>query len=138
MAEINKVNLFRKRDNFVDVSLSFEPNAVTGDITLLKNERAINNSVKNIIMTVPTEVPFNSDYGSRVSDYLFETIDEGTAGLLTLEIERAINYNEPRVELTDVFVQALPDQNQYACNITYNIVGYEQTFSVSQILRPTR
>ena len=138
MSNSNRVNLFRKKDNFVDISLSFEPNAVTGDITLLKNERAINNSVKNIIMTVPTEVPFNSDYGSRVTDYLFETIDEGTAGLLTLEIERAINYNEPRVELTDVFVQAQPDQNQYACNITYNIVGYEQTFSVSQILRPTR
>ena len=114
----------KKLKKFVDISLSFEPNPVTGDLTVLKNERAINNAIKNIVMTVPGEMAFNAEYGSRVSDYLFDLFDAGTAGMLNLEIRRAINYNEPRVELVDVLVQAQVDQNQFNVKIEYKIVGY--------------
>ena len=134
----NKINLFKKVNNFIDISLAFEPNAVTGDITTLTNERAINNSLKNIIMMIPGEVPFQHDIGSQVSNYLFELVDDGTAGLLTLEIKRSIKYNEPRVKLMDVVVEAQPDLHQFVCNITYQIIGYEQVFVVEQILKPTR
>ena len=132
------INITKKFNNFVDVSLAFEPNAVTGDITVLKNERAINNSIKNIVMTIPSEVPFRSDLGSRVTDYLFELIDDGTAGILNNEIKRSIEYNEPRVKLLSVDVEAQPNLHQFFVNVTYQIVGYEQVFSVDQILSPTR
>ena len=33
----------------------------------------------NIVMTVPGEMAFNAEYGSRVSDYLFDLFDAGTA-----------------------------------------------------------
>jgi hypothetical protein len=137
MPNTSNINLFKKFNSFTDISLSFEPNAVTKDLTVIKNERAINNSIKNIIMMVPGEVPFQQDIGSQVTNYLFDIIDNGTAGFLTLEIKRTINYNEPRVKLMDVIVQPQPDLNQFVCNITYKIVGYEQTFRVDQILRPT-
>ena len=83
-----------------DVSLSFVPSPVTDDITLLRNERAINNSLKNIIMYIPGEVPFNYDVGSRTLDYMFDLVDEVTAGLLAQEIERAVLFCEPRVSFT--------------------------------------
>ena len=83
-----------------DVSLSFVPSPVTDDITLLRNERAINNSLKNIIMYIPGEVPFNYDVGSRTLDYMFDLVDEVTAGLLAQEIERAVLFCEPRVTFT--------------------------------------
>ena len=47
---MSEITLRRKNKNFVDISLSFEPNPVTNDITTLKNERAINNSLKNLIL----------------------------------------------------------------------------------------
>jgi hypothetical protein len=124
--------------SFVDISLSFEPSVVTGDITVLKNERAINNSLKNIVMTHPTETPFRHDIGSNVSDYLFEVIDEATSALLTIEIERSIRFNEPRVELESVTVEPQPNLHQFACNITYRIVGYAQIYEFDTILEPTR
>ena len=127
----------KKLKKFVDISLSFEPNPVTGDLTVLKNERAINNAIKNIVMTVPGEMAFNAEYGSRVSDYLFDLFDAGTAGMLNLEIRRAINYNEPRVELVDVLVQAQVDQNQFNVRIEYKIIGYEETFTLTHILTPS-
>ena len=132
-----KIELRKRLKNFTDISLAFEPNPITGDLTVLKNERAINNSIKNIILTVPGEVPFDSTMGSQVSDYLFELFDAGTAGLLTLEVERAVKFNEPRAEIECVVVTPQPDQNQFFVAVRYKIVGYEEIFEVSQILTPT-
>ena len=42
--ETNKfIELTKDDKTYVDVSLSFKPSPVTNDITLLKNENAINN-----------------------------------------------------------------------------------------------
>lgn len=128
----------RKLKKFIDISLAFTPNPVTGDLSVLKDERAINNSIKNIVLTIPGEVPFNRDMGSKVNDYLFDLVDDGTAGTLMLEIRRAIAFNEPRAEDVEVYVEAQPDQNQFAVRVEYKIVGYEQVFLFDQILRPTR
>lgn len=129
----------RKKDNtFVDISLSFEPNPITNDLTVLLDSRAINNSLKNLILIAPTEVPFDRDIGSSVREYLFDLIDIGTAGLLQVEIERSIRFGEPRVELQKVVVDPKPDQNVFMVSIFYKIVGYEEIFSVEQILEPTR
>lgn len=133
-----RLELSRNVKKFVDISLAFEANPVTGDLSLLKDERAINNAIKNIILTAPGEKPFDRDYGSRVGDYLFDLVDVGTAGLLKLEIERAIKFNEPRVVLQDVKVSANPAQNQFDVRVEYKIVGYDQVFTVTHILRPTR
>ena len=88
-----------KRDKtYRDISLAFKPNPLTGDITVLQNERSINNSIKNIVMTLPSEVAFNRDFGSTVANSLFYVVnDEATQSLLKDEIERAIIFNEPRV-----------------------------------------
>lgn len=123
---------------FVDVSLAFEPNPLTGDITLLLNERAINNAIKNLIMIIPSEVPFDRDIGSTVREYMFDNIDMATSGLIKNEVRRAIRYAEPRVELLDAIVEPRPDENHFMITVVYKIVGYEQTFTVGQILEPTR
>lgn len=128
----------RKVNPLTDISLSFEPNPVTGDLTVLTNERAINNAIKNIIMTVPIEVPFDRDMGSKVADYLFEFVDPGTAGMLHLEIQRAIKYNEPRVEDVKVSVDIRNDQNAFECRVEYKIVGYDQVYKFEHLLKPTR
>ena len=152
---------------YLDVSLSFTPSPINNDITLLKNERAINNAIKNIIMILPSEVPFDAEMGSTTLRYLFDVIDDATAGLLATEIRRAILFCEPRVTFRSanpdetydldlrayeasaiadrfyddklgVFVEAQPDQNQFAVTVKYRIVGDEKIFRVQEILTPTR
>ena len=130
--------LKRQDKTYVDISLAFEPNPVTKDLTIIKNERAIHNSLKNIILIKPSEVPFDHDFGSTVTDYLFDVIDLGTAGLLKMEIDRAVRFNEPRVNLRSVDVDPRPDQNEFMVTIRYNIVGSETVFTVEEVLQPTR
>lgn len=132
------IKLTKKDKTYVDISLAFTPNPITGDLSVLKNERAINNAVKTIIMTAPGEVVFNRNFGSTVSTYLFDFIDDGTAGLIDLEIRRSIGFNEPRVKLVDVTVEAQADQHQFMCRVEYQITGSERLYLVDYILKPTR
>ena len=134
---MSEVTLKRKNKNFVDISLSFEPNPVTNDISVLKNERAINNSLKNLILIAPKEVPFRWDVGSNVSTFLFELAGQSTEVLLKREIERTVEYNEPRVELIDVNINFEEESNDIKVTIIYKIIGYDEIFTVSQILKPT-
>ncbi len=164
----SRISLSQRVKTYIDVSLSFNPSPVTNDITLLTNERSINNSIKNIIMFLPSEVPFDSDIGSTVQRYLFDVADNATAGLLSGEIERAILFCEPRVTFfpldpdkvdvsemyrnnspsgiddlffqddLGVFVEVQPDQNNFAVTVKYRIVGDEKIFRVQEILTPTR
>ena len=130
-------NLTRKRKDFVDISLSFEPNPITKDITVLKNDRSINNSIKNLILIAPNEVPFRWDVGSNVNTYLFELGDDSTGLLLEREISRTIEYKEPRVEVISVDVEYRPDNNEFNATVVYKIIGYNEIITVRQILKPS-
>jgi len=132
------VTLTSKNRTFVDISLTFVPNPLTGDLTTLKDSRAINNSIKNLILINPNEVPFNRDVGSSVSSLLFEMCDDVTAALLEDEVRRTILFNEPRVELEQVLVKAQPEQNNFEMTVKYKIVGTERFYTYNQILTPTR
>lgn len=132
------IELSRKVKKFVDISLSFEPNPLTGDLSTITNERAINNSIKNLVLISPNEVPFNRNVGSTVAYLMFDMCDDPTAGLLRDEIERTIKFNEPRVTVEEIFVKAEPESNQFVCTVKYKIVGYDQIFTTTQILTPTR
>ena len=161
------IQLDKKDKTYVDLSLAFKPSPLTNDITVLKNERSINNAIKNIVLFLPLEVPFNRDIGSNAQRYLFELVDEATAALLSQEIERAILFCDPRVtfsqpsqaELTaseyqkvdfsrtdELFLQddlgvtvvSDLDSNTYEVTVKYRIIGSVRRIVVQQILTPTR
>ena len=59
--------LERISQGFKDISMTFQSNPLTGDLIVLKNENAIARSVKNIVLTVPGEKPFDPRFGSQIS-----------------------------------------------------------------------
>ena len=110
---------------FKDVSASFKINPISDDLIVLNNERAIARSVRNLIMTVPGEKPFNPNVGSRVTRLLFDPMDEITSSAIRGEIEFTIEAFEPRVKLRKVEVKPNEDEQSYDVKITYAIVGIE-------------
>ena len=124
---------------FKDISLSFEPHPVTKDLPILKNERAIARSVRNIVETIPTEKFFNPDFGSDVYKSLFDFVDFGTANIIQEQIKTAVNNFEPRVDNVRVEVSPSPDTNEFEILVIYDIVGQEfPTQEYSFILEATR
>ncbi len=115
--------LQRVSQSFKDISMSFGKNPMTNDLIALKNANAIARSVRNIVLTIPGEKPFDPFFGSNVRNILFENLDNLSANLLIQEIKLSIQNYEPRVDL--VAVEAMPDydSNSYDVTIVYEIIG---------------
>ena len=115
----------RVSQGFKDISMTFQANPLNQDLIVLKNENAIARSVRNIVFTVPGEKFFQENFGSRISESLFENIDEISALEIKDEITESINRFEPRVKL--ISVDAIPDYAGNAFNvlIVYEIIGID-------------
>ena len=100
--------LERVSQGFKDVSMSFQTNPLNNDLIALKNATAISRSLRNIVLTVPGEKFFNENFGSRVSESLFENVDSITANIIEGEIKTSINdLLLCRAELGDVISLSL-------------------------------
>ena len=117
--------LERVSQEFKDISMTFKTNPLNGDLIALKNASAISRSLKNIVLTSRGEKFFDPEFGSGVSESLFENLDEVTALNIKDEIEYSIANYEPRVELIDIDVIPDYDVNQYHVVIVYIITGID-------------
>ena len=115
--------LERVSRGFKDLSMTFQSNPLNGDLIAIKNVNAITRSIRNIVLTTPGEKFFDPDFGSNVSNLLFENVDDITASQIQEEIEFSINNYEPRVKLINVEVIADNDNASFDTIITYEVIG---------------
>jgi phage baseplate assembly protein W len=133
------MSIIRISRSFKDISLSFDPHPVTKDLPILKNERAIIRSVRNIVETIPTERFFNPDFGSEVRSSLFGIIDYATLSIIEEQIKTSINLYEPRVENVQVSVNSEFDDNALEVTVIFDIIGQDfPTQEFTFILEATR
>ena len=127
-----------KSRSFKDITLNFKPHPVTGDLMMLKNERAIARSVRNLVQTGVKE-RFYADIGSDVTDSLFGFVDSATGSVIAQQITDVINLYEPRVANIVLNVDPNPDDNSFEVKVSYNIIGAPSgRQSLSFILEATR
>lgn len=109
--------------SFKDISATFKVNPMTRDLIALKNSNAIARSVRNLILTIPGERPFNPALGSNVNNLLFEPIDRITAASIKSEIRDTILNFEPRVKLENINVTPNGDELVYEISIQFSVIG---------------
>ena len=124
---------------FKDLSASFQTNPLSNDLIALKNESAIARSVRNLVLTIQGERPFQPVLGTGVSRLLFENMDKLTASAIRSEIRTTIENYEPRVEINEILVEPDFEGNAMHVTLQYFIIGIdvpeqELTFA----LEPTR
>ena len=131
--------LERISQGFKDVSMSFQTNPLNNDLIALKNTTAISRSLRNIVLTTPGEKFFNENFGSRVSESLFENVDSITANIIEGEVRTSITNYEPRVRLLNVQAIADQDNNSFDVIIKFQIIGADvPPQSLQFVLQPTR
>ena len=131
--------LERVSQGFKDISMTFQRNPLNQDLLALKNETAIARSIKNIVFTTPGEKFFNPNFGSNISQSLFENIDDISAIKIQDQIRQSIVNFEPRVNL--IQVTADPDFDNHAFNVSIinEIVGIDVPAQELQfVLQSTR
>ena len=129
----------RVKRKYKDISMSFENNPLNDDLVSLNDTTAIARSLRNIVFTQPGEKFFNPDFGSRITESLFENVDEVSALAIEDEIKSSIINFEPRVNLSFVNVKPNPDDNEMNVTIEYEIVGIDiPPQQLEFVLLPTR
>jgi len=120
---------------FKDIAMAFGRNPFTDDANVVKNENAIKQAIRNLILTTPGEKPFQPITGSNVRSLLFEPLDPFTSETIRDEIINTITQHEPRVSLTDIEVMPIYDGNQINVTVEYRIVGQPVVEEISFVLQ---
>lgn len=81
--------------------------ATTGRFLLAEGEDDIAEAIRIILMTSKGERVMRPDFGCRLKDFAFGTMDETSLRLIETDVRDAITVWEPRV--TDVEVEAAAD-----------------------------
>lgn len=83
--------------------------------------KAIFNSVKNILTTIPGEKLLNPTFGLDFRNYLFEPINVNTAYFMAQAINLNLGAQEPRIELEEVQITADTDNHEYNVDIEFSV-----------------
>ena len=124
---------------FKDINLSFKRHPVTNDVVAIRNEDAIKRSVRNIIFTILGEKPFSPNFGSVISEAMFDLNTSLSEIKISDEISSSLLTYEPRIDNTNVNVTISPDTHEINCTVQYDIVGIPSpTQEVDVLLFPAR
>jgi len=131
------VTLSRNREySDIDCTLAVKTG---GDIFKKVNAAAVKQSLKNLIMTNTFEKPFRPEFGANLRGLLFELADEGTDYFVIERLKRIMEEQEPRADILNIIVSnALEIRNHIAITITFKVVNYQQTFSLTANLERLR
>jgi len=107
-------------------------------VSLVLNDRAVINSVRNLLLTNFYERLWQPGLGSGVTGLLFELVDSNMQSIIANDITNTINNFEPRVSLQSVIVQADPQNDGYNVTLTFFIGNNTQATQVNMFLQRIR
>lgn len=116
-----------------DIDFKFKLHPLTGDLIVKKNEAAIKQSLRSIVMTSVGERRLDNSFGSSVYNLLFENLDIFSTEFYRKRLLNNIARYEPRVQIIDVQLIENLQSNALFVQIDYTpkFGGEVQQFSVS-------
>ena len=123
---------------FKDLDLNFTIHPVKKDINTHKNEYAITNAVKNLILTNHYERPFQPEIGSNIRRLLFENVDPITGAQIEREITETIDNFEPRAQVSKVTVSPDPDNNGFKVELEFFVINNPNPITINFFLERIR
>jgi phage baseplate assembly protein W len=108
---------------YSDFTIDFEADLVTGALQVVKNEKSVKESLKNIILTQRGERFYDPEFGSDVKKSLFNPFDELTMSQLSESITTAINKHEPRADHVKVHITQYIEDNTYKVDIQFIVIN---------------
>jgi len=131
-AKSKKINLYQ------DFKKNLEISPISEDITVWKDEDAVKESIKNLILTDRGERLMQPDLGGDINALLFENITPAVLVLIQNQVRTTIELHEPRAELIDVVASSNIDDNVVRVNIQFYITNVQQPIKLDVFLERTR
>ena len=124
-----------KSRSFNDIGMAFGKNPFTDDVSIVKDDNSIKQSIRNLVMTTPGEKPFQPNIGCGVYSLLFEPLDAFSADAIKSEIINTINQYERRVQLRNVNCIPFKGNNKISVTVQYQVVGIPIVEEVKFVLQ---
>ena len=135
---LEQAKIVSKKKPHRDLDLSLKIHPIRKDIIPLKDDVAVINAVRNLLITNFYERPFGDDKGANLRGLLFEPAGYVTEIRLRDNIERVLNKYEPRIQTTGIGILDDSDANSYIVNVNFRIKEFDTNTSVELILRRLR
>ena len=104
-----------------DIDLNLNQNPITNDVTSVSDFNAVKRSIKNLLHTNHYDRPFHPEIGSAIQHLLFEDYGPITAQRMKRAVEEVLGNFEPRIRITRVDCNPLPDVNDYSIIIHFYV-----------------
>lgn len=128
----------RKIEYSSDFLTSFAKTPVGNQLAKVTNEKSINQSLKNLILTNLGERLYQPFIGSNVMKSLFENNTSENLDTLQFYIENVIDNNESRINLLGVEVVSGSSENEIKVTIVYNTINNPEPVTFEYILKRVR
>ena len=132
------VSTVSRKKGWSDLDLSLKRHPIQKDILPLKDDRAIKNAVKNLVLTNFYERPFQLSKGGNLSGFLFEPADAITAYEMKEAIRDVLKFYEPRITTGSIEILDDGERNAWRVNINFLIKNINIVTNVEVLLRRTR
>jgi len=139
----------KKYQYYSDFLDSFDQTPLGPELALLTNEKAVTQSIKNLIYTNYGERLFQPNVGCNITTSLFQLAGPPLQNFLVDSITATINTWEPRAILDAVIVQDLTnpldytqpanaDKNTIQVTIVYYLINNPTPITINVMLRRLR
>ena len=136
------INLITARSKKISVYSDFKKNleisALSNDLTVNKDEDAVKESLKNLILTDRGERLMQPEVGGNIRAMLFENMTPAGLKLIEDQVRTTIEIYEPRARLQDVIVSASLDDNTVRVKVIFFIRNIDQALELDVFLERTR
>lgn len=133
-----KTPISKKPNLYNDFHKDLRISPISKDIALLKDEDAVKESIKNLILTDPGERLMQPFIGGGIRSLLFENITPGVLKVIESRCADTIKIYEPRAELIDVTASSFYDDNKVNVNIQFYIKNVDRPIALDLILERIR
>jgi phage baseplate assembly protein W len=138
MTIIAKTPVSKKPNLYSDFHKDLRVSPISKDIALLKDEDAVKQSIKNLILTDPGERLMQPFIGGGVRGLLFENITPGVLKVIESRCRDTINTYETRAELINVTASSSYDDNTVNVFIQFYIKNVDRPITLDLILERIR
>jgi len=133
-----KTPLNAKKSLYSDFHMDFFKNPVSLDLAVNRDEEAVKQSIKNLLLTDRGERPFQPNLGSDIRKMLFENLTPNTSLVMREMIRETIEQYEPRANLIGVDIIATPDANAVRVVVVFNVINSEEEVTLVTTLTRVR
>jgi uncharacterized protein len=130
--------LTQTQPRYKDISLTFRPHPVTGDLVKLTDDDAVKASIVNLVLTMFFEIPFHPEQGCAVMESLFDPQSPITIIKIQKSIRQVIANFEPRANILDVQVTLDSTGNAYTARIIFTINNLPEPVDITIFLQKKR